>query len=54
MFDLPIKLIISFSISGIHLSHLPVTCLVWIWVSFKLKSMHLRVMKRPQEDHGYK
>ena len=54
MLDLPIKLIISFSISGIHLSHLPVTCLVWIWVTFKLKSIHPRVMKTPQKDCGYK
>lgn len=50
MFDLPIKLIISFSISGINLSHLPMTCLAWIWVTFKLKSMHFRVMRSPQKD----
>lgn len=54
MFDLPIKLIISFSISGIHLSHLPVTRLVWIWVTFKLKSMHFGVMRCPQKDCEYK
>lgn len=54
MFDLPIKLIIFFSISGIHLLHLPLTRLVWIWVTFKLKSEHFEVMRSLQKDYGYK